>query len=220
MWQDSKDADAPDRLSNIRELITGVISKYDTVPEFLDQAALMMTDDDDYDVSGDVVSIMTIHAAKGLEFDTVFLPAWEEGIFPNERTISEGALEEERRLAYVAITRAKRICVISNAMSRMIFGSRQSNSPSRFITEMDNRYLDFQGGAPRARAYYAPTQRSYDAPTRPRPAPIQNNTFKGKFVTHQELGSGVVIEDDGNILTVAFKNKGIKKVARQFVTVN
>ena len=220
MWQDSKDADAPDRLSNIRELITGVISKYDTVPEFLEQAALMMTDDDDYDVSGDVVSIMTIHAAKGLEFDTVFLPAWEEGIFPNERTISEGALEEERRLAYVAITRARRICVISNAMSRMIFGSRQSNSPSRFITEMDNRYLDFQGGAPRARTYYAPTQRSYDAPTRPHPAPIQNNTFKGKFVTHQELGSGVVIEDDGNILTIAFKNKGIKKVSHQFVTVN
>ena len=220
MWQDSKDADAPDRLSNIRELITGVISKYDTVPEFLEQAALMMTDDDDYDVSGDVVSIMTIHAAKGLEFDTVFLPAWEEGIFPNERTISEGALEEERRLAYVAITRARRICVISNAMSRMIFGSRQYNSPSRFITEMDNRYLDFQGGAPRARTYYAPTPRSYDAPTRPRPAPIQNNTFKGKLVTHKELGSGVVIEDDGNILTIAFKNKGIKKVAHQFVTVN
>ena len=216
MWQDSKDADAPDRLSNIHELITGVISKYDTVPEFLEQAALMMTDDDDYDVSGDVVSIMTIHAAKGLEFDTVFLPAWEEGIFPNERTISEGALEEERRLAYVAITRARRICVISNAMSRMIFGSRQYNSPSRFITEIDNRYLDFQGGAPRARTYY----NSYNAPKTPsRPTPIQNNTLKGKFVSHNELGAGVVIEDDGSILTVAFKNKGIKKVARQFVTI-
>ncbi|MBR4860360.1 MAG: DNA helicase II, partial [Alphaproteobacteria bacterium] len=145
----------------------------------------------------------------------VFLPAWEEGIFPNERTIGEGALEEERRLAYVAITRARRVCVISNAMSRMLFGSRQYNSPSRFITEIDNRYLDFQGGAPRARTYY----NSYSAPVKPRPAPITNNTLKGKFVSHDELGSGVVIEDDGNILTVAFKNKGIKKVARQFVTV-
>ncbi len=220
MWQDSKDSDAPDRLSNIRELITGVIPKYDTIPEFLEQAALMMTDDNDTEITGDVVSIMTIHAAKGLEFDTVFLPAWEEGIFPNERTIGEGALEEERRLAYVAITRAKRVCVISNAMSRVMFGARTYNSPSRFITEMDNRYLDFQGGAPRARTYYAPTPRSYDTPTRPRATPIQNNTLKGKFVTHAELGSGVVIEDDGNILTVAFKNKGIKKVARQFVTIN
>ena len=216
MWQDSKDSDAPDRLSNIRELITGVIPKYDTIPEFLEQAALMMTDDNDIEITGDVVSIMTIHAAKGLEFDTVFLPAWEEGIFPNERTIGEGALEEERRLAYVAITRAKRVCVISNAMSRVMFGARTYNSPSRFITEMDNRYLDFQGGVPRARTYY----NSYSAPTKPRPTPIQNNTLKGKFVTHAELGSGVVIEDDGNILTVAFKNKGIKKVARQFVTIN
>ena len=216
MWQDSKDSDAPDRLANIRELINGVISKYDTIPDFLEQAALMMTDDNDIEITGDVVSIMTIHAAKGLEFDTVFLPAWEEGIFPNERTISEGALEEERRLAYVAITRAKRVCVISNAMSRVMFGARTYNSPSRFITEMDNRYLDFQGGVPRARTYY----NSYSAPTKPRPAPIQNNTLKGKFVSHDELGGGVVIEDDGNILTVAFKNKGIKKVARQFVTVN
>ena len=220
MWQDSKDSDAPDRLSNIRELITGVISKYDTIPEFLEQAALMMTDDNDTEITGDVVSIMTIHAAKGLEFDTVFLPAWEEGIFPNERAIGEGALEEERRLAYVAITRARRICVVSNAMSRVMFGARTYNSPSRFITEMDNRYLDFQGGTPRAHTYYAPTPRSYDTPTRPRHTSIQNNTLKGKFVTHAELGSGVVIEDDGNILTVAFKNKGIKKVARQFVTIN
>ncbi len=217
MWHDSKDSDAPDRLANIRELINVVISKYDTIPEFLEQAALMMTDDNDTEITGDVVSIMTIHAAKGLEFDTVFLPAWEEGIFPNERTIGEGALEEERRLAYVAITRARRVCVISNTMSRMLFGSRTYNSPSRFITEIDNRYLDFQGGAPRARTYY----NSYSAPKpAPRTSPIQNNTLKGKFITHDELGSGVVIEDDGNILTVAFKNKGIKKVARQFVTVN
>ncbi len=220
MWQDSKDSDAPDRLSNIRELITGVISKYDTIPEFLEQAALMMTDDNDTEITGDVVSIMTIHAAKGLEFDTVFLPAWEEGVFPNERTVGEGALEEERRLAYVAITRARRICVVSNAMSRVMFGTRTYNSPSRFITEMDNRYLDFQGGAPRAHTYYSPVPRSYDAPAKPRPTPIQNNTLKGKFVSHAELGSGVVIEDDGNILTIAFKNKGIKKVARQFVTVS
>ena len=219
MWQDSKDSDAPDRLSNIRELITGVISKYDTIPEFLEQAALMMTDDNDTEITGDVVSVMTIHAAKGLEFDTVFLPAWEEGVFPNERAIGEGALEEERRLAYVAITRARRICVVSNAMSRVMFGTRTYNSPSRFITEMDNRYLDFQGGTPRAHTYYVPTPRSYDTPTRPRPAPVQNATLKGKFVTHAELGSGVVIDDDGNILTVAFKNKGIKKVARQFVKV-
>ncbi len=223
MWSESKDADATDRIANVRELITSVISKYDTLPEFLEQAALMMTDDNDDtdDAHGkNTVSIMTIHAAKGLEFDTVFLPAWEDGIFPNDKAINEGAIEEERRLAYVAITRARRRCIISNAMSRMVFGSRQYNSPSRFITEMDNKYLDFQGGAPRV--YYTPTHntynnipRSYDAPRRT--VAKKTESAVGKLVSHNELGAGVVIEDNGAILTIAFKTKGIKKVAREFV---
>ena len=221
LWVDSKDVDAPDRLANIRELITSVISKYDTLPEFLEQAALMMTDDNDStdDVQNkNTVCIMTIHAAKGLEFDTVFLPAWEDGIFPNDKAINEGAIEEERRLAYVAITRARRRCVISNSMMRIVFGTRAYNSPSRFITEIDNRYLDFQGGAPRA---YAPTHnipRSYDAP-RPRSQSAVAKSMTGKLVNHDELGGGVVIEDNGAILTIAFKTRGIKKVAREYVTV-
>ena len=223
MWSESKDADAADRIANVRELITSVVSKYDTLPEFLEQAALMMTDDNDDtdDAHGkNTVRIMTIHAAKGLEFDTVFLPAWEDGIFPNDKAINEGAIEEERRLAYVAITRARSRCIISNAMSRMVFGSRQYNSPSRFITEMDNKYLDFQGGAPRA--YYTPTHntynnipRSYDAPRRT--VAKKTESAVGKLVSHNELGAGVVIEDNGAILTIAFKTKGIKKVAREFI---
>jgi len=220
MWADSKDADAPDRIANIRELLTSVIAKYDTIPEFLEQAALMMTDDNDAteDVTNNnTVSIMTIHAAKGLEFDTVFLPAWEEGIFPNDKAINEGAIEEERRLAYVAITRARHRCIISNAMSRMVFGSRQYNSPSRFITEMDNKFLDFQGGAPRTYSPYTHISRSYDPA--PKPRPTKSATMVGKLVTHNEMGSGVVIEDSGTILTVAFKSRGIKKVARDFVKI-
>ena len=220
MWQDSKDSDAPDRLANIRELLMGVVSKYDTLAEFLEHAALMMTDDNDSEITGNVVSIMTIHAAKGLEFHTVFLPAWEENIFPNERTISEGALEEERRLAYVAITRARRVCIISNAMSRVMFGQRQYNCPSRFLTEMDNKYLDFQGGVYHNHSYYSASQRSDEFVSKPRPVPIKNTTLKGKIVVHSEMGTGVVIEEDGNILTVAFKTRGIKKVARDFVTVS
>ena len=216
MWTESKDADAADRLSNIRELITGVISKYDTIADFLEQAALMMTDDNDTDViEGNMVSIMTIHAAKGLEFDTVFLPAWEEGIFPNDKAIGEGAIEEERRLAYVAITRARRRCIISNAMSRMIFGSRQYNSPSRFITEIDNRYLDFPGSSPRTSTYRPTVSQSYDA--RPKPRPAVTPSAKGKMISHAEMGMGVVIDESGDILTVAFKARGIKKVARQYV---
>ena len=215
MWTESKDVDATDRISNIRELLTSVISKYDSLPEFLEQAALMMTDDNDTNdtpQNANTVSIMTIHAAKGLEFDTVFLPAWEEGIFPNDKAINEGAIEEERRLAYVAITRARRRCVISNAMTRFVFGTRTYNSPSRFIAEMDNRYLDFQGGAPRT---YASTYNYNRVSQKPK---IQKQiSMVGKLVAHDELGAGVVIEDAGAILTIAFKEKGIKKVACEFV---
>ncbi len=221
IWTESKDADAPDRLSNIRELLTSVISKYDSLSEFLEQAALMMTDDNDANdtpQNTNTVSIMTIHAAKGLEFDTVFLPAWEEGIFPNDKAINEGAIEEERRLAYVAITRARHRCVISNAMMRFVFGSRTYNSPSRFITEMDNRYLDFQGAAPRA---YAPTYTYNPTPTpAPKPRASRPASLVGKLVSHDELGAGVVIEDAGAILTIAFKTCGIKKVARDYVKIS
>lgn len=222
MWAESKDTDAADRIANVRELITSVISKYDSLSEFLEQAALMMTDDNDANdnvQNKNTVSIMTIHAAKGLEFDTVFLPAWEDGIFPNDKAINEGAIEEERRLAYVAITRARTRCVISNAMMRIVFGSRQYNSPSRFVTEMDNRYLDFQGGAPRVSyaTSYNNVPRSYSE--KPKVQIKKSLSMVGKLVTHDELGAGVVIEDAGAILTIAFKTRGIKKVARDFVKI-
>lgn len=217
MWRESKDVDASDRLDNIKELITNVIAKYDSLPEFLEHAALMIADDNDSDDAGsipDTVSIMTIHAAKGLEFDTVFLPAWEEGIFPNEKSVNEGGIEEERRLAYVAITRARRRAIITNAMSRMVFGQRQYNSPSRFITEMDNRYLDFQGGTPRA---YTNMRMPTSYQSKPVARKKENISAVGKLVNHTEMGRGVVIEENENILTVAFRAKGIKKVAREFL---
>ena len=215
MWRDSHDSDSADRLDNLRELITNVIAKYDTLQEFLEQAALMTTDDDEDDKIGadkNAVSIMTIHAAKGLEFDTVFMPAWEEGIFPNEKSIDEGGLEEERRLAYVAITRARRRAVISNAMTRMVFGSRQYNPQSRFVTEMDEQYLDFQGGGRPSRASYATTPRRVT----PRVVPT---TLVGKLVSHNELGHGTVIAENGDVLTVAFGKHGMKNVMKSFVTI-
>ena len=222
MWRDSKEVDSSDRLDNIRELITNVIAKYDTLSEFLEHAALMMTDDNDSDETGinaDAVSIMTIHAAKGLEFDTIFLPAWEEGIFPNDMAVQSGGLEEERRLAYVAITRARRRAIIINTMSRMVFGNRQYNSPSRFITEMDNKFLDFQGGAPRSYQHYGASKipTSYPTNYKVRREPIKHASAVGRLVEHDEMGRGVVIEENEDILTVAFRARGIKKVARQFI---
>jgi DNA helicase-2/ATP-dependent DNA helicase PcrA len=209
MWKESKDDNAEDRIKNIYELINGTISRYDTLVEFLENASLMIADDgpvDNMDTGADGVLIMTIHAAKGLEFENVFLPAWEEGIFPNVQKSGDD-IEEERRLAYVALTRAKRNCIISNAMSRMLFGGWQNNPPSRFIGEIADEHKD--------------TGEKENAPRRP-----LNNfsssfnkkpSMVGKLVNHDELGSGVVIEDSGDILTIAFKGKGIKKVGKKFV---
>ncbi len=216
MWRESNDPDASDRLDNIRELITNVISKYDTMADFLEHAALMMTDDndsDDADQSNDAVSIMTIHAAKGLEFDTVFLPAWEDGIFPNEKSTNDGSLEEERRLAYVAITRGRKRVIISNAMQRLIFGEIKYNSPSRFITEMDNKFLDFQGR--QINTYSHNIQPTFN--TIKKQSDIVKKSLVGKLVSHSEMGHGVIIEDCGDILTIAFGTRGIKKVSKEFV---
>lgn len=222
MWRESKEPDASDRLDNIRELITNVVSKYETLQEFLEHAALMMTDDNDSDETNslhDAVSIMTIHAAKGLEFNTVFLPAWEEGIFPNDMAVQSGGLEEERRLAYVAITRARRRAIIINTMSRMVFGTRQYNSPSRFITEMDGSFLDFQGGKPRGYQYTSGKSipASYDGKVKRQKVAVKHASAVGRLIEHSEMGRGVVIEENDDVLTVAFRTRGIKKVMRQYV---
>ena len=210
-WRESHDPDAEDRLSNIRELVNNVVATYDSLPEFLEHAALMTTDDNDNEINSDAqaVNIMTIHAAKGLEFDTVFLPAWEDGIFPNDKSIKEGGMEEERRLAYVALTRARRRAIITNTMSRVIFGSRQYYPPARFIAEMDDRYLDFAGG----------TRPTTSAPRVIRTPKPKHENIVGKLVMHDEMGRGVVIESHDDILTVAFNKIGIKKVAQNFVKI-
>ena len=136
MWQRDKSIDAPGRLDNLRELVHSV-GEYESLTDFLDHVSLVM--DHDTGPDQDMVNMMTLHAAKGLEFDTVFLPGWEEGLFPNQRSLDEGgttALEEERRLAHVGMTRARKMLRISFAQSRRTFAEWQSAIPSRFIDEL------------------------------------------------------------------------------------
>ena len=216
MWQESKDVDAPDRINNVRELIDTVIAKYDSLHDFLEQAALMMTDDNDEPdaLNQNAVNIMTIHAAKGLEFDNVFLPATEEGIFPNDKSIQEGSIAEERRLAYVAITRARKLVIITNAMSRVMYGERKYNAPSRFISEIDSSFLSFGDSTPR------PAPKTYsNREYKRKPAAAPRKTLVGRQARHSEYGTGVIIEEGTGILTIAFGARGIKKIARDFVTV-
>ena len=139
MLKMDKSVEAPGRIENLKELISvmGDTEKYPTLADFLEHVSLVMDNDDALDTNK--VMLITLHSAKGLEFDVVFLPGWEEGLFPHQRALDEGgteALEEERRLAYVAITRARQKLYISMAHNRRVYGQWQNNLPSRFINEL------------------------------------------------------------------------------------
>ncbi|MEM5473549.1 UvrD-helicase domain-containing protein [Hoeflea sp. AS60] len=142
MWQNDRSADAPTRLENLKELVE-TISSFESLRAFLEHVALVMDTDNNPDL--DAVSIMTLHSAKGLEFETVFLPGWEEGLFPHQRALDEGGrsgLEEERRLAYVGLTRAKLYCHIWFVSNRRIHGLWQSTLPSRFLDELPEAHVE------------------------------------------------------------------------------
>ena len=144
MLQADRSAESAGRLENLAEL-TRAMEEYESLGAFLEHVSLVM--DNDEARQGERVTIMTIHAAKGLEFDTVYLPGWEEGVFPSQRSLDEGglaALEEERRLAYVAITRARRRCTILHAANRRIYGQWTSSIPSRFLAELPKAHLEEQ----------------------------------------------------------------------------
>ena len=142
MLQADRSAESAGRLENLSEL-TRAMEEYESLGAFLEHVSLVM--DNDEARSGEKITIMTIHAAKGLEFDTVYLAGWEEGVFPSQRSLDEGglaSLEEERRLAYVAITRARRRCTIIHAANRRIYGQWTSSIPSRFLAELPKEHIE------------------------------------------------------------------------------
>ncbi|MCP3728910.1 UvrD-helicase domain-containing protein [Sphingomonas sp. MG17] len=159
MWQADRTAEAAGRLENLNELVRAM-EEYESLGAFLEHVSLVM--DNDASADEPKVTIMTIHAAKGLEFDTVFLAGWEEGLFPSQRALDEGglaSLEEERRLAYVAITRARRLATILHAANRRIYGQWTSSIPSRFVGELPKPHIDEEstmtGGASLWRANWS-----------------------------------------------------------------
>ncbi len=247
------------RAENLSELARAM-EDYETLGDFLEHVSLVM--DNERADENETVTIMTIHAAKGLEFDNVFCVGWEEGVFPSQRAIDEGglaAVEEERRLAYVAITRARRACIILHAANRRIYGQWTSSIPSRFIQDLPDDHIDREttmtGGASLWRANWSEQEDPFAHVARDRPdraqtrgpgwqraltsgydttptrvrentrsaasfaAPARADIAIGAMVAHDKFGTGCVIDQEGNKLTILFEDAGEKRVLDSFVQV-
>lgn len=196
------------RQENVKELLS-VAREYQDVglEGFLEEVALI-SDVDSADFGSDAVTLMTLHAAKGLEFPVVFMVGMEESIFPHSRALyDQTEMEEERRLCYVGMTRAREELYLTYATGRLLYGGVQHNVPSRFLSEID---AGFQEGE----ASYGPMQPLFGAPaphlpSEPRYVP---DVSEGDGVRHQVFGTGTVVEKDGDMVTVYFKGKGTKKL--------
>jgi DNA helicase-2/ATP-dependent DNA helicase PcrA len=247
MWQADRSPDAPGRLENLKELVVAM-AEFENLAGFLEHVSLVM--DNAADSAGDMVNLMTLHSAKGLEFNTVFLPGWEEGLFPSMRSVEEHGLkglEEERRLAYVGLTRARHRAFVSFAANRRIHGQWQSSARSRFIAELPQAHVELVtetglGAAPvwgAASAAAASSSPSWDAawsraqsrgPARPplliesAPVPKRGQEIPrvggfaiGDRVFHQKFGYGTVRTVEDNKLAIDFELAGDKKVMDAFV---
>jgi DNA helicase-2/ATP-dependent DNA helicase PcrA len=230
MWKADKSAEAPGRLDNLKEFVRA-LADFDTLAGFLDHVSLVMENEERAET--DRISLMTMHAAKGLEFDTVFLPGWEEGLFPSQRSMDENGLkglEEERRLAYVGITRAKQRAIISHAANRRIYANWQSSLPSRFIEELPEDGVERTGSASveRERRLRAPVFSSAFPVTARKPRQIeawemparkaQTARFGvGARVFHEKFGPGTVAGVDDDRLDIDFDKSGRKRVLDRFV---
>jgi len=241
MWQTDKSADAPGRVENVKELVAAM-AEFENLGGFLEHVSLVM--DAAESKAGDMVNVMTLHSAKGLEFDSVFLPGWEEGVFPNQRALEESglkALEEERRLAYVGLTRARKRASVSFAANRRIHGQWQSSIPSRFVDELPAEHVELLAEAglmpglsePRALAGWGKTEvlhaprwspRSGAPLIEGRAVPVRGQEAKrvggfksGDRIFHQKFGYGTIQRVEDSKLAIAFDKAGDKMVMDSFV---
>lgn len=247
MWQNEKSADAPGKLENLKELVRSM-EHFENLAGYLEHISLVM--EIEQAETNDKLNLMTLHAAKGLEFDTVFLPGWEEGLFPHQRALDESGitgLEEERRLAYVGLTRARKSARISFAANRRIHNLWQSALPSRFIDELPPAHVEVTandmafGGSGTSRFEQDFTASTYNSPgwrraqtntrvpgTRPPDLDINAELIApgdppagayglGERIFHQKFGYGHIVAIDGNKLAVDFDKAGRKKILDSFV---
>lgn len=226
MWHANKAPDAPGRIENLKELVTGM-AEFESLPDFLEHVALVMENRNEGDGTQHI-SIMTLHGAKGLEFDAVFLPGWEEGLFPSQKTMDENGikgLEEERRLAYVGLTRARKRAYISFAANRRLYGNWVSAIPSRFIDELPADHVEITADP----GLYGEGRSSHWDSSGLKPVkarqPAERKVLSesgvifscGDRVFHDKFGAGTIIHIDGHKLDIAFDAGGNKRVMDSFV---
>jgi DNA helicase-2/ATP-dependent DNA helicase PcrA len=239
MLRQDKSPESVGRLDNLKELVRAT-QDFDSLQSFLEHIALIT--DTATEQASDVVTIMTLHGAKGLEFECVFLSGWEDGLFPSQRSMDEhgqAGLEEERRLAYVGITRAKKKIFISFAQNRRLYNQWQTTIPSRFIDEIPDslceisrrgyfakpkqtgmNYLsqeDIQtAGWQRAKNNYLNQTNIIDIKPHTKP---KQNLKKGDCVKHEKFGQGVILLVEGERLIVQFEDNIIKNIMADFVLI-
>jgi len=235
MLKKENSVESQGRIDNLKELVNVMsdVDNYPTLEDFLEHVSLVTETDNATEANK--VMLMTLHAAKGLEFDAVFLPGWEDGLFPHERALNEGgsnALEEERRLAYVALTRAKQKLYILTTMSRKVFGQWQNNQPSRFLNEIppsclqiiSNTYQNYNRGYDgyQKHSNYNPKQKTsyddYSYEPDEEYASSQKANYKGMRVYHPSFGKGTLMSvEDGDKCVVYFDNVGRKKIYASYL---
>ncbi|MBB5073141.1 DNA helicase-2/ATP-dependent DNA helicase PcrA [Bartonella callosciuri] len=238
MWLEDRSPEAPTRLENLKEMIRSM-EQFESLHSFLEHVALVM--DAENNENTDAVNIMTLHSAKGLEFETVFLPGWEEGLFPHQRSLDEGGrlgLEEERRLAYVGLTRAKKHLHIWFVSNRRIHGLWQPALPSRFLDELPAEHIDFiemetsygnygkfyfKHQNPFADDYSTPgwkrAQKNIEGQVIAQSISETTSDFSiNDRVFHIKFGYGHISAIDGHKLTITFEKAGEKRVLDNFVS--
>ncbi len=208
------------RIENINEILKA-IDEFDNIDEFVEHSSLVMNNDSLKTDFGGTIKIMTLHTAKGLEFDLVFLPGWEENIFPHQKALLEQgqkSLEEERRIAYVGITRAKKEIYITYAENRRVFSKIINSIPSRFLMEIPDE-LCIKISSTNRLNYMGSRHNFSMQPNKPKPTILVSNFSKkaGDRVNHQKFGNGIIVKKNGDSLEIAFENFGLKIIKEEYI---